>query len=208
MPEGFITWMQNSSSVLEWIAVVFSLIYVFLAARQNIWCWLFGALSAAVSIVLFLFVKLYAESILFVFYVVVSLYGWYQWKSVKSGPHLPVVEWKLMTHAGLILLSLVGAGVIYFIFSNYSDAEQPLLDALTTSFSFMTTFLVARKVLSNWLYWVAIDAASVYLYWSRGLDIYALLMVIYTGMAVYGYLQWRKEYRFQEKMTKSSKGLG
>ena len=58
----------------------------------------------------------------------------------------------------------------------------------------MTTFLVARKVLSNWLYWVVIDAVSVYLYWSRGLDIYALLMLVYTGMAVYGYLQWKKNY--------------
>lgn len=194
MIESWLLSLQEHTSAMEWTAVVFSLLYVFLAARQNIWCWLFGALSAAVSVLLFILVKLYAESLLYVFYVVISLYGWWQWKSGRGGADMPIVEWKWLTHVILIGVSLLGAAALYFVFSTYSDAEQPLLDALTTSFSFMTTFLVARKVLSNWIYWVVIDAFSVYLYWSRGLDIYALLMLVYTGMAVYGYIEWRKEF--------------
>lgn len=208
MLDTFLLWLKDSSALLEWVAVVFSLLYVFLAARQNIWCWLFGALSALVSVVLFVHVKLYAESILYVFYVVISLYGWWQWKASRGSTHLPVVEWQPLTHLLLIAGSLAVAAGVYFFFSNYSDAEEPLLDALTTVFSFMATYLVTKKVLSNWLYWVAIDAVSVYLYWTRGLDIYAILMLIYTGMAIYGYFQWKKEYDFQEKMTQSSRGLG
>ena len=190
--------LQDWTTFMEWGAVIFSLAYVFLAARENIWCWLFGALSAAISVALFIAVKLYAESGLYVFYVIISLYGWWQWKYSKAGPELPIVEWNLLRHVGLIAVSLIGAGGIYFLFSNYTDAEQPLLDALTTSFSFMTTFLVAKKVLSNWIYWVVIDLISVYLYWTRGLDVYAVLMLLYTGMAVYGYLVWRKKYLVEQ----------
>lgn len=191
MPEILTT---TGPIVLEWSAVVFSLLYVFLAARQNIWCWFFGALSAGLSVVLFLIVKLYAESILYVFYVAFSFYGWWQWRSLGDVGERPIEEWSLRRHLLLIGSAALGAAGIYYFFSTYTDAAQPLIDALTTSFSFATTFLVARKVLSNWLYWVAIDALSVYLYASRGLPVYAALMAVYTGMAVYGYWQWRKEW--------------
>lgn len=186
--------MQQWTPHMEWSAVAFSLIYVFLAARQSIWCWLFGGLASAISVVLFLVVKLYAESFLFLFYVAMSVYGWMQWHKTDSEPDMPVVEWPLYRHIWMIFLSSAGAVGIYLISSAYTDAAKPMLDALTTTFSISATFLVARKVLSNWIYWIAIDAVSVYLYWSRGLDIYALLMLVYTGMAVYGFLQWKKEW--------------
>lgn len=190
------TWldtMQEWTPHMEWTAVVFSLIYVFLAARQNIWCWLFGGLASAISVVLFIVVKLYAESFLFLFYVVMSVYGWFQWHKPGAGPEMLVVEWSLQKHVWIILISVAAAIGIYLISSAYTDAAKPMLDALTTTFSISATFLVARKVLSNWIYWIVIDAVSVYLYWSRGLDIYALLMLLYTGMAVYGFIQWKKD---------------
>ncbi len=208
MPEAFQVWLQNEATLLEWIAVVFSLIYVFLAARQNIWCWLFGALSAAVSVALFIHVKLYAESILYLYYVVISIYGWRQWNAERKIARLPVTEWKMATHFLLILGALLITAGAYLFFTTFTDAKNPLLDSLITVFSFMATYLVTKKVLSNWIYWIAIDALSVYLYWQRDLNIYAILMVFYTGMAVYGYLQWKKEYDFQIKLTKSSRGLG
>jgi nicotinamide mononucleotide transporter len=186
--------MQEWAPHMEWTAVGFSLIYVFLAARQNIWCWLFGGLASAISVFLFIVVKLYAESFLFVFYVVMSVYGWMQWRKPDKGPDKPIVEWTRDRHIFIGIISVVTAVLIFSISVEFSDAAKPMMDALTTTFSICATFLVAKKVLSNWIYWIAIDAVSVYLYWSRGLDIYALLMVLYTGMAVYGFLQWKKEW--------------
>ncbi len=186
--------MQQWATHMEWAAVGFSLIYIFLAARQNIWCWFFGGVASAISVVLFIVVKLYAESFLFVFYVVMSVYGWIQWRKPDKGPDMPIVEWTRGRHVLIAMISVVSAIGIYSFSVEYTDAAKPMMDALTTTFSLFATFLVAKKVLSNWIYWIAIDAVSVYLYWTRGLDIYALLMVLYTGMAVYGYLQWKKEW--------------
>ena len=132
MIESLLLSLKEQTSAMEWIAVVFSLLYVFLAARENIWCWLFGALSAAISVLLFVIVKLYAESILYVFYVVISIYGWWQWTRANQSSEQPIVEWGWKRHTGLIAMSLLGAAGLFFVFSNYSDAEQPLLDALTT----------------------------------------------------------------------------
>jgi nicotinamide mononucleotide transporter len=70
---------------------------------------------------------------------------------------------------------------------------MPLLDSFTTVFSFIATWLVAKRVLENWIYWICIDALTVYLYFSRELNLYALLSLAYTFMAVYGYIQWRKD---------------
>lgn len=186
--------MQEWTPHMEWTAVGFSLIYVFLAARQNVWCWFFGGLASAISVFLFIVVKLYAESLLFVFYVVMSVYGWMQWRKPNSGADKPIVEWTRNKHIFIAVVSVVFAIGIYSFSVKYTDAAQPMIDALTSTFSLFATFLVAKKVLSNWIYWIAIDAVSVYLYWSRGLDIYALLMVLYTGIAVYGYWQWKKEW--------------
>ena len=74
---------------------------------------------------------------------------------------------------------------------------MPLLDSFTTIFSFIATWMTARRVLENWIYWIAIDGLSVYLYYSRGLDVYSLLSFVYTGMAIYGYFNWKKDLDHQ-----------
>jgi len=177
----------------EWSAVVFSLLYVFLAAKQNRWCWVFGGISSFISIGLFIMVRLYAESLLYLFYVLVAIYGWMVWN--KNSAKQPVTELRPSQHLIFIASALFMAAVLYYLFANFTNAAKPLLDSLTTAFSILTTFLIVKKVLSNWIYWLLIDAFSVYLYWSRGLDVYALLMAVYTFMAIYGFIQWRKVYK-------------
>lgn len=197
METGWLAFANEWPRTLEWSAVVFSLLYVVLATRQNVWCWLFGGLSSVISIVVFFSVQLYAESVLHLFYVIMAMYGWWQWNRPAKSDHAPIVEWGWQRHALSISISLTMAFLIYYVFSSYTDAKLPHLDALTTAFGFVTTYLVSQKVLSNWLYWIAIDVLSVYLYWSRDLNIYALLMLAYAIVALYGYYQWRKDYQKQ-----------
>jgi len=186
--------LSQIAFVAEWSAVVLSLLYVFLAAKQNRWCWVFGGLSSLISIGLFIMVRLNAESLLYAFYVLMAVYGWLAWK--KTGKESERIhEMNFAEHLVFIAISLFAAAVLYYIFDNYTNAAKPMLDSLTTAFSISTTFLVVKKVLSNWLYWIVIDALSVYLYWSRGLDVYAILMIGYTVMAAYGYVQWRKQFK-------------
>jgi len=177
----------------EVAGVISGLIYVLLAAKENIWCWFWGILNAILSIYLFFEIKLYAESGLYVFYFFAGIYGWYAWKYVRRVSTLhAIVEWSWTKHLLLIGIGLILSWICYWGLSSFTDAQKPLIDAHTTIFSFLATYMVTRKVHSNWIYWIVIDAVSVWLYATRGLYLYALLMVLYTVIAVYGYWSWQK----------------
>ncbi|GAB5552313.1 MAG: nicotinamide riboside transporter PnuC [Saprospiraceae bacterium] len=188
--------MQEALQNMHWAevaAVICGLIYVILVTKENIWCWFWGGLNALLSIYLFVEIQLYAESILYAYYFIAAIYGWYAWKYAKRvSDHHGIIEWPWQKHLFLILAGFGLSYLLYLLLSNYTDAQMPLVDAHTTIFSFLATYLVTRKVLSNWLYWIVIDAISVWLYVSRGIELYAFLMFIYTIIAVLGYFQWRK----------------
>ncbi len=186
---------MNWSTVLEIAGVVAGILYILLAARENIWCWLFGALSSLLGIILFFRVDLYAEAFLYFYYVIAAGYGWWSWKGGgrKNSDFLPIQSWTYGRHVAGIAVVFLSGLLLGYLLEEYTPASYPWIDSQTTVFSFWATFLTTRKVLSNWLYWIVIDAVSASLYSSRGLLLYALLMVVYTGMAIWGYYEWRRK---------------
>ncbi len=185
-------------SVPEIIAVVSAIAYLGFAIRQQIVCWLFAAISTAIYIGLFIEAKLYMESLLNLFYLVMAGYGWYVWRSGGTDDQdRPVVIWPRNTH----LVAIVALGFLSalsgYLLSNYSDAAFPYVDSLTTWFAVWGTFLVARKVLENWWYWLLIDIASVFIYWSRDLQLTSLLFVVYVIMIPFGLVSWTKSMHEQ-----------
>lgn len=177
----------------ELVAVVAAVLYLVLAIRQNIWCWFFAGLSTALYVVLFIDAKLYMESLLNVFYFAMAIYGCWFWLAHgrdASGPR--VTRWPLRVHAAAIAAIVVLACVSGFLLATYSDAEFPYVDSMTTFAAFWATFLVARKVLENWWYWLAIDGVSVWLYWERGLELTAALFVAYLVMIPFGLVAWTR----------------
>lgn len=185
----------------EIASVIAGVIYVVLAARENIWCWLFGIIGSLLSIYLFFIYKLYAESILYFYYVLAGVYGWWAWthdRDATRGNQMSITTWKTRQHVLTIVAGVILSLLLAFFLRRYTDAQMPLVDAHTTMFSFLATYLVTRKVLSNWVYWIFIDAVSVGLYASRELYLYALLMVAYTLIAVWGYVEWRAAYKKEQ----------
>lgn len=186
-------WIYNNIAfLLEISAVFFGVFYIFLAVKNNNWCWLFGILGSAISIVLFLFyAKLYAEAVLYFFYVVAGVYGWVTWKNQKQ--HNEVYQHALISHFYIITIgALLSVGLYFVLATFFNDSQKPLIDSFTTIFSFIATYLTAKKWIENWIYWIVIDLITTYLYFSRGLELYALLMFAYTFIAIYGYFQWKK----------------
>ena len=184
---------------LEVIAVVAAITYLLLAIRQNIWCWLGAAVSTAIYVYLFIIAKLYMESVLNLFYFIMAIYGWSVWYSGRTDGHeLPVSVWPPKIHAiaitGIVVISVVNG----YLLERYTDAAWPYVDSLTTWGAIWATFLVARKVLENWWYWLVIDIASVAIYWSRDLQLTALLFVVYVLMIPFGLLAWRRSWREQQ----------
>ena len=192
--------MQLSELQLwEILAVGLAVLYLVLAIRQNIWCW--GA--AFVSTLLYLYImyeaRLYMESALQLFYLAMAIYGWQQWRqSGPDGEPLKVSTWPWRYHlfaAGSIALLVFVSGELL---SRYTGAALPHADSFTTWGAIIATFMVARKVLENWIYWFVIDAVSIGLYLGRDLYFTAALFAVYLVMIVIGYRSWRASMHEQQ----------
>jgi nicotinamide mononucleotide transporter len=183
-------------SPLEVCAVVLAILYLLLAIRENILCWLAAGISTAIYVYLFATARLYMESGLNVFYFGMAVYGWYSW-SHGTGPaqELPVTRWPPRVHAAAIVVIAALSAASGYALDRWSDAAFPYLDSFTTWSAIWTTFLVARKVLENWWYWLVIDSVSVFIYWSRDLELTAALFVVYLLLIPFGLWQWTRSYR-------------
>ena len=185
-----LTQLNFNWSIIESAAVFFSILYVILALKESIWCW--GA--AAISVILYIYIcytaQLYPETGLQVFYLFMAFYGYYQWN--KNDSTLQIQQWTITKHLLILLIGAILTFLMGFYFSLYTNAALPLVDSFTTVFSVFSTYMVAKKVLGNWLYWIVIDAVSVYLYFSRDLQLTSLLFMGYTIIAIFGYFSWLK----------------
>jgi nicotinamide mononucleotide transporter len=187
-------------SPLEAAGVLFSVLYLVLAIRESLWCWPAALLSSVLTILVMFGVQLYSEAALNVFYAAMAVYGWYQWRygGRRSGAReLPIGVWPLRAHAlaigGSVALS-VGVG---WVMSRNTAAAYPYLDAFVTVSSVVTTYMVARKILENWVYWLVIDSLSLYLYWQRELNLYVGLFALYLVLVVIGLVRWHRDWRAQ-----------
>lgn len=185
-------------SFWEITAVVLAVIYLLLAVREHIACWYAAFVSTLIFLVIFWEVNLYMESALQVYYLAMAIYGWYQWRQPESESHyLSISTWTIKANltaiAGVLIISTVSG----YLLSLYTDARLPWLDSFTTWASVITTYMVARKVLENWYYWLVIDAVSIYLYIDRELYFTAMLFAIYIIIIGFGLYRWTRIYRTQ-----------
>ena len=176
----------------EIIAVILAIVYLLLAVKQNIWCWLAWILSSCLYCYIMYSVGLYMESGLQVFYIVMGIYGWSQWKQSKSDTVFEVFTWTPIQHCFSILLMLFLTVASGYLLDQFTQALLPFWDALTTWGAIMATYMVAKKVLENWLYWFAIDLISVFLFASRELYLTAFLFFFYLFIIVIGYRSWNQ----------------
>jgi nicotinamide mononucleotide transporter len=190
-------------SPLEAAAVGLGVLYLLLAIRQNIWCWPAALVSVLLSLVLFYEARLYMEAALQVFYVAMALYGWQQWRAGRRGhaaraaDDLPVSVWSARQHALAIGATLLMSAMFGWALAANTDAAFPYLDSFTSIAAIVTTYMVAKKILENWIYWFVIDGIGVYLHAARGLYLYAALFVLYLFLVVAGFVRWRRDWHAQ-----------
>lgn len=193
--EESIAFALEQLSWIEGLGVFFALAYVFLAAKESIWCWPAATISVLLYIYICINANLFAETGLQLFYLVMAIYGWYQWNRKKGHDKRPIIVWPRNWHAINIALGTLVTFIVGFLLQRYTSAAIPYLDSFTTVFALTATFMVTKKVLENWIYWIIIDASSIFLYSYRGLYLTAALFLVYTIIAVFGYLHWLKEYK-------------
>ena len=185
-----------SDSNLNWMTVCaasFGILYIILAAKENIWCWL----AAAISVSLYMYINYdlgyYSQAVLQIFYLFMAIYGYVMWN--KLDPER-IKEWSAKKHLFIIFIGAIITFIIGFILTEYVEtSEQPLLDSLTTVFSVFACYMVAKKVLGNWLYWIVIDSLIIYLYYIQGEFILALQFLVYIIIAIFGYFSWMQKMK-------------
>lgn len=180
---------------LDWLALITSLAYVILAARSNNWCWCFAAISTTVWAYQSYFeYNLVSDALLQVFYFIMAGVGLWRWQSNTTTEDVAPVQRMTALEHRLTLGGGLAAGLaLGYFFSNTMSAAATYPDAITTVFSIITTFLLIGRRLENWLYWVVIDIAYVWIYFSTGAALFGLMMVVNVIIAVYGFVNWRKE---------------
>lgn len=178
---------------VEIIGAVLGFIFLLLEIKENKWLWPVGLFTSLLYIYVFFVAKFYADMSLQFYYVAVSIYGWVHWTDSKD-ENLKLEVSHLSRNLGvkLIIISAILYVLIGYILDNYTDSTIPFWDAFTTSLSIVATWMLARKILEQWLVWVFINSISLGLYVYKGLYPTSILFFFYTVLALYGYLNWEK----------------
>lgn len=198
----FVLSLFSEMSPWEAGAVILAIAYLLLAVRENILCWYCALVSTTIFTFLFWDVSLLMESALNVYYIIMAIYGWHQWKfggSKKSGVFISSLG--LRKNILIITIILIATLVSGWLLSQHTNAAWPYVDSFTTWASVVTTFMVAKKILENWLYWLVIDSISIPLYIDRGLYLTAILFMVYIVIVIIGYLNWRQRFIEQNTST-------
>lgn len=195
MIDTIFTWIAGNK--IELLGTFLGVLYIFFSIKQNILTWPTGLITSALYVSVFFNSKLYADMGLQVYYVIISIYGWYFWlkgKKVKDSAHVPVKRVRKQLWIKLTLISIL----IYFailLLLNFTDSDIAHLDAFTTALSIVATWMLARKYLEHWLIWIFVDLFSSGMYVYKNLWPTAILFLVYTVMAYVGYKEWEKDYK-------------
>jgi len=187
-------------SWVELIGTIFGLACVYLATVPNILTWPTGIVNEICLFILFFQVQLYADMFLQVFFLFVTLYGWYYWKKEPGEDSITHIRTKdKWWIAGIIMLGTLAAG---FLFGNIHEffpkyftiaADYPYVDSLVMVLSVIATILLARKKLENWHLWILVDLICVCLFFIKGIYFLAGLYFIFLFIATHGLLNWKKQ---------------
>ncbi|MDC0405842.1 nicotinamide riboside transporter PnuC [Gammaproteobacteria bacterium] len=180
-----------ASSWIEPMAVILAIIYLLLAIKQNINCWFAAFFSSLLYFFIMYSAGLYMEAWLQIFYCVMAAYGWSQWRiSITDDSKFLVRTWTRTQHIKVISLIFFLAFISGLALERFTNAALPFIDSLTTWGAIVTTYMVAKKLLENWIYWFVIDSISVFLFYSRGLFLTSMLFLFYLIIIYFGYKSW------------------
>ncbi len=183
-------------NALEIVAAAFGIVSVYLSVRQNIWSWPTAIVNVGLYIFVFYRSRLYADTGLQVVYVVLNCYGWYHWLyGGKNRTELPVTRTSPRIALVLVAIVAAGAAIIGGVLYRHTDAALPWVDAMTTSTSLAAQWMMTRKLLENWLVWVAVDVVYIGMYIDRSLYVTAVLYFVFLLLSIFGFRQWRESLR-------------
>jgi nicotinamide mononucleotide transporter len=202
--EQFLTGFFGASPV-EIVASISGFLCVFLIIKRSIWCWFFGLIQVSLYSWFFFDNKLYSDSALHVIYIFLQFYGWYNWvhhsNNAQDNKTLIIQRTKIKDIAFWLSFAIAGAGILGYIMNTYTDASFAYPDAFTTVTSLVAQWLLTRRHLFNWLFWIVVDIVAIFIYFQKGLYPTSLLYFTFLIMCFVGQYSWWKEYKKQEQQA-------
>jgi len=203
MLEAIITYFSGTLGLVELAGTVASAICVYLAVKQNIWTWFWGAIGVILFGYLFFQFQLYSDAGLqILFFLPCQALGYYWW--MKRGPNanddLPVTT--VSTNIRLLILIgiVIASGINGYFMANYTDASFPYVDALTTWMSIAAQILMIKKIWESWILWVSMDVIAIFVYAAKGLAVTSGLYVVFLILATMGGIAWYKSLKEQKEV--------
>lgn len=202
------TLLDYPMSYIEFFGTVFTVWCVWLTARTKVLSWPIGIIGTLLYIFLFYQINLYSDLIEQVYFLVTGFVGWYTWSKLSKtdGTKLEVTKNSLNTNLFYGFIIVLLTILFTFITTNLDNwfpvyfpesASFPILDAFTTSMSFVAQWLLTKKKLESWVLWIVVDTIGIWLYWTKGVKFISLEYVLFLGIAIKGYMGWRKETKKQ-----------
>jgi nicotinamide mononucleotide transporter len=187
-------------SYVELIGTSFGLLSVYYATKANILTWATGIINEIFLFILFFQVQLYADMLLQVYFMIITLYGWYSWK--KNTVENTISNLKLRSKLLLVLSIVIFTLLFGFLFHNIHlylpmyfkvPAAYPFIDSIVMVSSIVATALLAKKKIENWYLWIIIDVTCVVLYAIKGIYFLSLEYLFFIVLASYGLYNWKKQ---------------
>ena len=181
--------------ILEITGVVFGLLSVWLAKKNHIGVFPTGMISTSIFVYLLLKWGLVGDMLINAYYFVMSVYGWVIWTRVNDQEQATSISGMNQQERRYLLLLFVGSlGFVYGVYQWFGlwNSSTAVIDTLTTAIFFSGMWLMARRKIENWIFWIVGDIISVPLYLIKGFSFTSLQYLIFTFIAIYGYLEWKK----------------
>jgi nicotinamide mononucleotide transporter len=196
----FETIIQQYKSISNWqigieiIVFIFGILSVCFAKKENILVYPTGLIATILSVYIMFNAKYYADMSINIYYSIMSIYGWFQWKKVINGKTLTISKTKKKEKIiGILLFLLTGIiCTLIYKFFEYKLQLNNYLDIFTTSLFFTAMWYMARKKIENWMLWIIGDAICVYMFFDRQLYIIAIQYIIFTILAISAFIEWKK----------------
>ncbi|HTN21798.1 MAG TPA: nicotinamide riboside transporter PnuC [Pelobium sp.] len=202
--------LQNqilATTWLEWIAVLFGVAEVLLARKNKVLLYPVGIVSILTSSFLLVEAKLYAETVLSMYYLVMSIYGWSMWKSRSQSAANSITKSTRKEVAITLGIAILGWGLLYIILEHFTDSDVPIMDAFVSSTAWAGMWLLAKRKLENWIWLNVSNLVAIPLLFHKNLAMFALLTVFLFVIAIFGYLDWKKILQEQPQPDLSIKSL-
>ena len=179
---------------IEIIIFIFGVLSVYFAKKENVLVYPTGIICTILSVYIMFHAKYYADMSINIYYSIMSVYGWFQWKKITNGEVLSISRTNLKEKIIGIILFLITAIICIYIykFFNYKLQINNYLDIFTTSLFFTAMWYMAKKKIENWTLWIVGNTFAVYIFFDRQLYIIAIQYIIFTILAISAYIEWKK----------------